>query len=58
MFVPSEEMRDNLADDLSQLEDSMKYATKDDFRGLIRIFAYLIIIHLLLIAAIYFFVYN
>lgn len=56
MFVPSEEMRDNLADGLSQLEDSMKYATKDDFRGLIRIFIYLIIIHLLLIAAIYFFV--
>jgi t-SNARE complex subunit (syntaxin) len=56
MFVPTEEMRDNLADGLSQLEDSIKYATKDDFRGLIRIFVYLIIIHLLLIASILFFV--
>jgi hypothetical protein len=56
MFVPTEEMRDNLGDGLSQLEDSIKYATKDDFRGLIRIFVYLIIIHLLLIASILFFV--
>lgn len=52
MFVPTEEMRDNLAEGYSQLEDSMKYATRDDFRGLFRIFICLILIHLLAIGVI------